>query len=261
MEHRTGPDHSKRARSFQGIGQEYHRLRPDYPFEVVEWMLPHNAATGRSPQRVLDLGAGSGKLTDALVARGLDVVAVDPSAEMLEVLRSNLPEVEAHVANAEALPLPDGSVDAVVVGQAWHWMDPLAAGAQIARVLRPGGSLAMAWNADQATQQWQRAFEEVQSVPRGIELNTAPERDPHPGEQFMPFETKHVAWQRTMTGDDFLELHKTHSAWLVADQVTRAEREARWTAVLDQADAHGPVRIDYVTEVWRTMLAWGAGLD
>ncbi|MEL4505393.1 class I SAM-dependent methyltransferase [Luteococcus sp. H138] len=244
----------QRAQSFQSIGQEYHRLRPDYPFEVVEWMLPHNALTGRSPQRVLDLGAGSGKLTDALVARELDVVAVDPSQEMLDVLRANHPAAETHVASAEALPLPDDSVDAVVVGQAWHWMDPLVAGAEIARVLVAGGSLAMAWNADQATEPWQQAFEEVQSAPRGIQLNDSPERDPHPGEQFMPFESKHVAWQRTMTGDDFLELHKTHSAWLVADGATRAERLARWNAVLDEADAHGPVQIDYLTEVWRTML-------
>lgn len=248
------PRRLERAQSFAAIGQAYHQLRPSYPAEVVDWMLPANRATGRAPRRVLDLGAGSGKLTDALVERGLEVVAVDPSAEMLGVLQANHPDVEAHVAAAEALPLPDASVDGVVVGQAWHWMDPATAGEELARVLRRGASLAMAWNADVAEDGWLREFEAVQRAPRGIQLAGDDVRDPHPGPRFLPFETMRVDWERAMTGDDFLELHKTHSAWLVADEPTRAERVRRWTVILDGAGAHGPVRIPYTTQAWRTWL-------
>ena len=117
---------AERAASFGTIGEQYHRLRPGYPGDAVDWML--FADQGRLPVRVLDLGAGTGKLTDSLLGRGLDVVAADPSVQMLDVLRQRHPGVEAHVATAESLPLPDDSVDAVVIGQAWHWMDPLVAG-------------------------------------------------------------------------------------------------------------------------------------
>jgi len=147
----TSPD-PERAQSFRSIGELYHRLRPSYPDQAVDWMLL--ADQGRSPARVLDLGAGSGKLTDSLAARGLDVVAVDPSRQMLDVLAERLPAVEVHEGGAEELPLPAQSVDAVVVGQAWHWMDPTASGAELARVLRTGGSVAMARNADLAVEDW-----------------------------------------------------------------------------------------------------------
>ena len=88
---------------------------------------------------MLDLGAGTGKLTTRLVERGLDVVAVDPIAEMLELLSSALPDTPALLGTAEQIPLPDNSVDAVLVAQAWHWFDPERAVAEVARVLRPGG--------------------------------------------------------------------------------------------------------------------------
>ena len=89
---------------------------------------------------MLDLGAGTGKLTTRLVERGLDVVAVDPIPEMLEVLRSSLPDTPALLGTAEEIPLDDDSVDAVLVAQAWHWVDPERA-IEVARVLRPGGRL------------------------------------------------------------------------------------------------------------------------
>lgn len=241
-----------RAASFGTIGEEYHRLRPSYPDDAVDWMLFTDQ--GRTPARVLDLGAGSGKLTDSLVARGLEVVAVDPSEQMLDVLRARHPQVEVHVATAESLPLPDASVDAVVIGQAWHWMDPLVAGAEIERVLRPGGSLAMAWNKDDESQPWLVRFADVQRVPRGIELNEDAERDPSPGPQYAPLEEKVFSWVRPSTGEDFLQLHKTHSAWLVADEQTRADRERQWREILADTGHEGAIELDYTTEVMRTHL-------
>lgn len=249
---------AERAKSFETIGPEYHRLRPGYPDEAVDWMLFHDQ--GRTPQRVLDLGAGTGKLTDSLVERGLEVVAVEPSEQMLAVLTERLPQVEVHQASAESLPLPDHSIDAVVVGQAWHWMDPKIAGAEVARVLRPGGTLAMAWNKDEHedAQPWLAEFDEVQRVPQPVDASEEnrerPEVEAHPGAGFSPFEELIVHWRMTSTGTDFLELHKTHSAWLVADQATQAERQSHWEQILDANDARGEISLPYSTEAWRTHL-------
>jgi SAM-dependent methyltransferase len=106
----------------------------------VSWLV------GEERLRVLDLGAGTGKLSRSLVALGHDVVAVEPSAEMLAQLRLVLPDVEAIEGSAEQIPLPAESVDRVVAGQAFHWFDAGTALPEIARVLRTGGTLGAIWN-------------------------------------------------------------------------------------------------------------------
>lgn len=131
----------------------YDDVRPEYPPGAVAWLLggaPAPDAPPGAPLRVLDLAAGTGKLTRALRALGHDVVAVDPSEGMLDALlaaggRAD-PGVEVLRGTAEDLPLPDGCVDAVTVGQAWHWVRPGAAVAEVTRVLRPGGVLGLVWN-------------------------------------------------------------------------------------------------------------------
>ena len=130
------PLEQQRSLSFGAEAAAYERGRPSYPPEAIDWLLPADATD------VLDLGAGTGKLTTRLVERGLDVVAVDPIPEMLELLSGSLPETPALLGTAEEIPLPDDSVDAVLVAQAWHWFDPSAA-KEIARVAagrpaRPG---------------------------------------------------------------------------------------------------------------------------
>lgn len=119
----------------------YARHRPDYPAEAVRWVLA--AAPGR---RVLDLGAGTGKLTAALLSAGASVTAVEPDPAMRAVLAEQFPQVRALPGSAEAIGLPDGSVDAVVAGNAMHWFDMTVAGPQFARVLAPGGVVAGLWN-------------------------------------------------------------------------------------------------------------------
>jgi SAM-dependent methyltransferase len=109
----------------------------------VRWALEPARARGL---RVLDLGAGTGKLTATLVAMGADVTAVEPDPAMLAELRRALPAVRALPGSAEAIPLPDASVDAVLAGNAMHWFDMAVAGPEIARVLVPGGTLAGLWN-------------------------------------------------------------------------------------------------------------------
>ncbi|MZE71565.1 class I SAM-dependent methyltransferase, partial [Streptomyces sp. SID5789] len=129
------------ASSFGAAAVEYAEHRPDYARAAVGWAL----APAPGP-RVLDLGAGTGKLTATLVALGAEVVAVEPDPAMLGELRRSLPDVRVLRGSAEAIPLPDASVDAVLAGNAMHWFDMAVAGPEIARVLAPDGILAGLWN-------------------------------------------------------------------------------------------------------------------
>jgi SAM-dependent methyltransferase len=135
---------SERARSFETAAAEYERYRPEYPAEAIRWAADRLGLAAGA--RVLDLGAGTGKLTRGLAALGYDVVAVEPGAPMLEQLRASVPGVEALEGAAEAIPLSDASVDAVAAGQAYHWFDPPRALPELRRVLRPGGGMALFWN-------------------------------------------------------------------------------------------------------------------
>jgi ubiquinone/menaquinone biosynthesis C-methylase UbiE len=133
-------DHEQ-ARSFDRVAETYRRARPSYPRPAVDWVL--GAAPG---PRVCDLAAGTGKLTEVLVAAGAGVVAVEPLGNMRAQLVQALPAVRALEGSAERIPLADASVDAVLVGQAFHWFDQNAALAEIARVLVPDGVLGLLWN-------------------------------------------------------------------------------------------------------------------
>src|SRR5215475_2957515 len=149
----TGDEHPRaRAVSFGAVADAYERGRPPYPPTAIDWLLPAGAA------RVLDLGAGTGKLTRQLAGRGLDVTAVEPSEAMREQLRGAVPGIRSLEGTAERIPLPGGSVDAVLVAQAWHWVDPARAVPEVARVLRPGGQLGLLWNVRDERADWVAAL-------------------------------------------------------------------------------------------------------
>ena len=144
------------ARGFDANADAYEAARPSYPAEAVAHVVGHG---GIGPgRRVLDLAAGTGKLTRLLVTTGAEVVAVEPVAAMRDRLVASLPGVEVHDGTAEALPLSDSAFDAVTVAQAFHWFDPGVALAEIARVLRPGGHLFLVWNTRDRSHDWVRQF-------------------------------------------------------------------------------------------------------
>jgi ubiquinone/menaquinone biosynthesis C-methylase UbiE len=138
------------AHSFGGVADAYERGRPTYPADAVRWML------GEDPVTVLELGAGTGKLTRVMVELGHDVHATDPDQAMLDILEREIPTVPVARAGAEEIPLGDASVDAVVAAQAFHWFDLDRALPEIARVLRPGGRVCLVWNVRNEKIPWVR---------------------------------------------------------------------------------------------------------
>jgi ubiquinone/menaquinone biosynthesis C-methylase UbiE len=132
------------AEAFGAAAEVYDRARPEYPDEAVDWLA--RTLDLRAGRTVLDLAAGTGKLTRALARTRARVVAVEPAEGMLDLLRATAPGVEAFAGTAEEIPLGDGSVDAVTVAQAFHWFADERALAEIHRVLGVGGRLALLWN-------------------------------------------------------------------------------------------------------------------
>jgi ubiquinone/menaquinone biosynthesis C-methylase UbiE len=139
----------ERATSFGAAAAQYALLRPTYPPDAVAL-----AVEGPAPRQVLDLGAGTGLLTEVLVAAGHEVIAVDPSPEMLDQLAARFPAATTAVGSAESIPLPDAAVDVVTAGQAAHWFDPGPSAAEMRRVLRPGGSVSLIWNQRDEREPW-----------------------------------------------------------------------------------------------------------
>ena len=155
-----GGDHDGRVKEavhgFDRNAGDYERARPSYPAEAVAHVVGHGTiGPGR---RVLDLAAGTGKLTRLLVPTGTDVVAVEPVPGMRAQLAAAVPTVEVLDGTAEALPLPDEDVDVVTVAQAFHWFDPPVALAETRRVLRAGGHLFLLWNTRDRRRGWVQQF-------------------------------------------------------------------------------------------------------
>jgi SAM-dependent methyltransferase len=233
--------HRAAAEGFARSADAYERGRPGYPPAAVE----HVMARLPAEPAVLDLAAGTGKLTRPLAAAGARVVAVEPIAEM----RAALPaDVRALAGTAEAIPLADAAVDAVTVGQAFHWFDGDAALAEIARVLRPGGVLALFWNRREESDPVNAAIEALVApyrgdVPthRGGAWRAAFERTP----LFGPLEEREFRSEQELDADG-LEARVGSISFIAAlEPAERADvvRRARELA------AGGPVRVPYRTEV------------
>jgi SAM-dependent methyltransferase len=235
-------ERARRAASFEGVAGVYERARPEYPADAVEWLVG-------DARRVLDLGAGTGKLTRRLLTRGREVVAVDPSGAMLAELRRAVPGIEALVGTAEAVPLPDASFDAVAVAQAFHWFDHGPALAEIARVLRPGGVLAIVWNARDEREPWVQRLGEVIGVER---VDTAELRAAvAPSGLFGPLEYATFAHEQRIGRDALLELVASRSYCATREPSERAEILEEVARVFDEFASDGEVLLPYLVDAYR----------
>ncbi|MFE6614319.1 class I SAM-dependent methyltransferase [Amycolatopsis sp. NPDC057786] len=224
--------HARRAASFGARAAAYAAHRPDYPEKALAWGL---AGARHAPERVLDLAAGTGKVSEGLLALGVEVTAVEPDDQMLAELKKALPTVTPLIGTAEEIPLPGGSVDAVVVGQAVHWFDLDRAYPEMARVLKPGGVVAALWNHDDdesagwlaelnaliKTSMSRRWLSDYESLPEH--------------EAFEPFEKKTFGHKQSRTAETLVATLATHSHMLVA---SAEEREAKLRTAREFLDRH-----------------------
>ncbi|MET4780898.1 class I SAM-dependent methyltransferase [Glaciihabitans sp. UYNi722] len=204
----------EQATSFGNAVDEYERARPTYPQDAVDWLIP---AGTRS---VLDLGAGTGKFTRSLVARGLEVTAVEPDDEMRAALADALPSVQTLKGTAENIPVPDASVDVITAAQAWHWVDENLALPEAARVLKPGGSLALVWNIRNESVPWVKRLGEIMG---DSAAEVAMQQSITIGAPFGPTETFEVGWTRMTNLDELLALVASRSYIITAGDKKRAE--------------------------------------
>ena len=228
---------ARRALSFGAAAAEYDAARPSYPADAVQWAIG-------DARRVLDLGAGTGKLTRVLLDLGADAVAVEPD----DAMRALIP-AESHAGTAEQIPLADGSADAVVVGQAFHWFDPARAIPEMLRVLRPGGRLGLLWNLYDDRVAWVRSLCDLTGTEARLSLSTDAGTPPFDAAAFglSAFEQQRVPHEQPMTSALLVtQLRSTsHVILLPADERT---------ALLDRIAALAPAgefALPHVTDVWR----------
>jgi SAM-dependent methyltransferase len=227
-----------------GAGAEaYERGRPGYPADAVAWLADRlSLGSGRT---VLDLGAGTGKLSRLLVETGARVFAVEPVEEMRRLLETVV-GVQALAGAAEAIPLPDASADACTIAQAFHWFEPVSALAEIHRVLRPGSALALVWNRLDKADPLTAAFTEVLAryrahAPVGYDWSEGYDR----AGLFTPVERRTFANAQELDAETIADRLASESAVAVlpAEQRRQALREVR-------ALAPRTVVLRYVTEVF-----------
>lgn len=202
---------TQRATSFGAAVDAYEVGRPDYEPAPVTWLLDGVAG------RVVDLGAGSGKLTRVVRALGFDVVAVDPDSQML----SRNTGGETVVGTADAIPLPNASAAAVTVGQAWHWFDPAAVGPELTRLLIPGGRLGLIWNTRDSRHPFVRALAAVMGASPAELMVDGDSVRQVPG--FGPFERRRWERVRMMTPESLVAMVTSRSHYLVAAPDVQAE--------------------------------------
>lgn len=234
------------ARSFARAASAYERSRPSYPEDAIAWLARRlGLSAGRT---VLDLAAGTGKLTRQLVARGAEVLAVEPLAEMRAELTRVVAGVTPLDGTAEAIPVPDASVDAVTVGQAFHWFDAPAAVREIHRVLRPGGGVGLLWNGH-ADDDVGRAAEAVLS--RLIERDSSGETWSQAfaaSSLFLPLEKRIFEFSEQLAREDFVDRFATVSVVAALEEDERLDALGELRARL----ADDPVSVAYTTEVYVT---------
>ncbi|BDZ49510.1 putative methyltransferase [Frondihabitans sucicola] len=246
-----GQHHEAQATSFGSAADVYERGRPGYPAEAVDWLLPAGA------QNVVDLGAGTGKLTRLLVERVPDVTAIEPSAGMREQLIRNVPGVQVLPGSAERLPIDGATADAVLAAQAWHWVDPERAVPEVARVLKPGGVLGLLWNIREGAAPWLDALESIMSAASAATESDMASESPQVGDPFGPIERRDFRWTFEMTPET-VEAMVASRSYVIT--LSPSDREAMLGEVRDLLRTHpdtagrATVGMPYVTRCSRAIL-------
>ncbi|GGI09209.1 class I SAM-dependent methyltransferase [Egicoccus halophilus] len=243
------------ATGFDGVAATYEAARPDYEPGVVSRLVERLAlAPGR---RVADVGAGTGKLTRRLLATGAEVIAVEPMAGMREQLAHSVRDDRLRIVagTAESLPLEDASLDAVTAAQAFHWFDGPRALREFARVLRPGGSLAVLFNRRDLTTPVQAALDDLLRPHRGDTPSWARHewvdwlaKSPDFGEPG----TTSAPWQQQLDIEGLVGRVASVSFVARLDERTRSRVLAAVRDVHERSsrDDHGRVALHYTTELW-----------
>ena len=247
---RNGAPNPVFARSFGAQAARYDRTRPSYPAAALDLVLA-GPASGRADRRILDIGAGTGKLTAALLGRGAEVVAVEPDPQMLAVLAARLPQVRAVAGTAERIPLRDGSVDAIVAGQAFHWFRRPEAEYELARVLRPGGVIGLFWNLPDRGVEWVRALYWATGKP---ELAWSERFDQLDGDLFTELEQASVPSEHLLPGPDGLrDLVRT---WSWVSTRSKAQQDAIDHRIRILTSQYAELQAPVVAFPQRTQVLW-----
>ncbi|WP_434451624.1 class I SAM-dependent methyltransferase [Lentzea sp. E54] len=242
--------HARRADSFGAQAEAYAEHRPDYPVAAIRWALEPLGTSERL--EVLDLAAGTGKLTAGLVAEGHRVTAVEPNEQMLSELVRRVHDVRALPGHAEHIPVPDQTVDAVLVGTAFHWFDQEKALPEIARVLRPGGVLAAMWVEPDQDVEWLAEFERVSASSVENRRQDPTGMMAHP--MFGPVERATFPHtHRRDSPEAAVAWVNTHSRMLVVDDAERAAVNDKMLAFLRgrPETSNGPFDVPLRAEVFR----------
>jgi SAM-dependent methyltransferase len=228
-------DRETRRLSFGSVATDYDRYRPSPPPQALDWLIPPGA------RAVLDLGAGTGAVTRELIGRAPRIIAVEPDGRMRSVLTARCPEAEVLAGRGEDIPLPDASVDAVVISSAWHWLDPELAVPEITRVLRVGGVLGVMWiSRDMRVplvaefNQLARESREADRRPDGAPVGHRREVTFPPGTPMSGIEEHTVEFSLPMTKDELVGLLGTYSGVITLDPERRADFSRRVRAFLDR---------------------------
>jgi SAM-dependent methyltransferase len=233
--------------SFAGVADAYDRGRPPYPADAAAWLL------GRARSLVLELGAGTGKFTEQVLGLGHEVVATDPLREMAQFIPSRAPRALVALARAEELPVAGRSVDTVVCAQAFHWFDHARALPEIARVLRPGGNLALVWNVRDNRIPWVKRLGKLIGNPEDMFPKSLEPLEEC--EWFGPLETETFRIWQPLRRNDLHDLVLSRSAIAVLPEHEQREKLREADALYDEY-GRGPdgMLLPYLTHCYRAPL-------
>lgn len=255
---RSADERTRRGSSFGAVAAAYDEHRPSWPADAVRWCI---APLGRdvADLRILDLGAGTGKLTALLAELGADVTAVEPDEAMLTELRQRVPSVRVLPGTAEAIPLPDGSVDAVLCGQALHWFDLSLAVPEIARVLTAGGVLGAMWNSDDDRVPWIAGLRDAAEGAAAPTLSSRREEAAHFGpdqfgRDFAPVDRAEFPNSQPRTAESLIATIATHSRLLIMPPQERERLLGQVRAyIASRPETTGEFDLPIVTTTLRTV--------